>query len=318
MDTILKLAEEPLFIYLAAAAVGLVGLAFAGALWAEKVFSVRRMMHKRLVPMDRLSQLDRETRERNINSVTAKLAEKTNELYAASDPDSTRKTKLMMIRAGFFQPNAAGIYLISRPALAAAIGLVTFLFVRFNYAEWQFNSMIIATAIGTAVGYFLPRFYLSRRTKKLALQNRSGFPDFMDLMIVCVEAGLSMEAAISRIAEEIENSYPNLSMHLSIAALEVRSGRSLEEALATMAERIGLDEVKSFSTLLKQSKELGTSLAGALKVYSDDMRDKRMSLAEEKAHALPAKMSVPVTLCILPVILVIAILPVLFDFFGKT
>ena len=161
-------------------------------------------------------------------------------------------------------------------------------------------------------GYYLPHFYLNRRIKKLMLQNRQAFPDFMDLMIVCVEAGLSMEASISRIAEEIEYSYPNLSIHLNIAALEVRSGRTLEDALQSMAERIDLEEVKSFATLLKQSKELGTSLANALNVYSDDMRDKRMALAEEKAHALPAKMSVPVTLCILPVILIIAALPVAF------
>lgn len=312
MEMLQQLADHPVLIYLAVVAAAVIGISYIGALWADKILTARRRVHKRVVPLDKLSKLDRETRERNGKSVATMLAEKTNDLYAASDPNSTRKLKIQMIRGGFFQPNAAGVYLFMRPIFAAVFGVIAFVYVSLYHSDWTVMNTLLATGSGAIGGYLLPQFYLSRRIKKLALINRSGFPDFMDLMIVCVEAGLSMEAAISRIAAEIESSYPNLAMHLSIAALEVRSGRTLEEALEHMADRIGLDDVKSFAILLKQSKELGTSLAGALKVYSDDMRDKRMSLAEEKAHALPAKMSVPVTLCILPVILIIAALPVAF------
>jgi len=314
MDKILKLAERPEFLFLLAATVLIVIIGYVIVLKADKIFNSRLRVHKRIVPMDKLSKLDRETRERNVNSVATLLAEKTNNLYAASDPNSTKKIKLLMIRAGFFQPNAAGVYLLLRPIMAAVSGIAAFIYVEFFTIEWTTTDLMMAIGFGVAAGYYLPQFYIGRRIKKLTLKNRQGFPDFMDLMIVCVEAGLSMEAAISRIAEEIEKSYPNLSIHLNIAALEVRSGRTLEDALQSMAVRIDLDEVKSFATLLKQSKELGTSLSGALKVYSDDMRDKRMAKAEEKAHALPAKMSVPVTLCILPVILIIAALPVAFKF----
>ncbi len=310
MNFIEKLAENPIVLYLGSAALLAIGFAYIAALWIDKIVTARRLVHKRIVPMDKLSRLDRETRERNGKSVAMMLAEKTNKLYAKSDPKSTKKLKLQMIRGGYFQHGAAGVYLISRPVLAVVLGLITYFAITVYYTDWTFSNTMMATGFGVGAGYYLPQFYLGRRIKKLAAQNRAGFPDFMDLMIVCVEAGLSMEAAISRIASEIEQAYPNLAIHLSIASLEVRSGRTLEEALQSMAERIDLDEVKSFATLLKQSKELGTSLAGALKVYSEDMRDKRMSLAEEKAHALPAKMSVPVTLCILPVILIIAALPV--------
>ena len=94
-------------------------------------------------------------------------------------------------------------------------------------------------------------------------------------------------------------------------SLELRAGRSLDDALKSLADRLSLDEVRSFATLLQQSKELGTSLSGALRVFSDEMRHKRMSLAEEKAHALPAKMSVPVTVCILPVVMMVAIIPII-------
>ncbi len=312
MDMGQKLLDHPVYIYLGFVALVIIVGAYIGTLWMEQILTARRRVHKRVVPLDKLSKLDRETRERNGKSVASILAQKTNELYTASDPKSTKKLKLQMIRGGFFQPNAAGVYLFMRPVLAALLGFFSFVYITFYHADWTFTNTLLGTGAGAVLGYLAPQFYLARRISRLALINRQGFPDFMDLMIVCVEAGLSMEAAISRIATEIESSYPNLSMHLSIAALEVRSGRTLEEALEHMADRIGLDDVKSFATLLKQSKELGTSLAGALKVYSDDMRDKRMSLAEEKAHALPAKMSVPVTLCILPVILIIAALPVAF------
>ena len=143
------------------------------------------------------------------------------------------------------------------------------------------------------------------------IEYRNGFPDFMDLMIVCSDAGMSMEAGIERVSRELVATYPSLSENLQLASIELRAGRGLEDALRSLGDRLSLDEVRSFATLLQQSKELGTSLSGALRVFSDEMRHKRMSLAEEKAHALPAKMSVPVTVCILPVVLMIAIIPII-------
>jgi tight adherence protein C len=140
---------------------------------------------------------------------------------------------------------------------------------------------------------------------------RNGFPDFMDLMIVCADAGMSLEASIERVSKEIRVTYPLLSQNLVLVSLELRAGRSINEALKALSERLGVDEVRAFATLLQQSKELGTSLSGALKVFSDEMRHKRMSAAEEKAHALPAKMSIPVTVCILPVVVMIAIIPII-------
>jgi tight adherence protein C len=162
-----------------------------------------------------------------------------------------------------------------------------------------------------AAGYFLPGIVLSQRTRTMVREYRNGFPDFMDLMIVCSDAGMSMEAAIERVSKELALTYPSLSLNLQMVSLELRAGRSLEDALKSLADRLSLEEVRSFATLLQQSKELGTSLSGAMRVFSDEMRHKRMSLAEEKAHALPAKMSVPVTVCILPVVMMIAIIPII-------
>jgi tight adherence protein C len=137
-----------------------------------------------------------------------------------------------------------------------------------------------------------------------------GFPDFMDLMVVCAEAGLSMEASIDRIARELVEGYPSLAENLYMASLEIRAGKAFPEALERMGERVGIEEASMLATLLQQSAELGTSLSQSLRVYSDEMRNKRMSRAEEKAYALPAKLVIPLTLFVFPVLIVTLMLPV--------
>src|SRR5256886_4465361 len=138
----------------------------------------------------------------------------------------------------------------------------------------------------------------------------TGFPDFMDLLVVCADAGLSMEAALDRVGRELSDSYPSLSANINMATLEISAGRTWSEALEHFGDRLGLDEARSFATLLQQSEELGSSLTDALRVYSDDMRHQRLSRAEEKAYSLPAKLSVPLTLCVFPVVIIVILLPV--------
>src|SRR5207244_1799052 len=168
----------------------------------------------------------------------------------------------------------------------------------------------IAAAGAGLAGYFAPNFYLKRRIRGRESEHRTGFPDFMDLLVVCADAGLSMEAALDRVGRELSDSYPSLSANVYMTTLEMRAGRNLSEALEHFGDRLGLDEARSFATLLQQSEELGSSLTEALRVYSDDMRHKRMSRAEEKAHSLPARLSVPLMICIFPVILIVIMLPV--------
>jgi tight adherence protein C len=158
-------------------------------------------------------------------------------------------------------------------------------------------------------GYLSPNFYLSRRIKQRAAQHREGFPDFMDLMVVCAEAGLSMEAAIDRIAREMVEGHPSLAENLYMACLEIRAGKAFPEALERLGERLGIEEASMLATLLQQSAELGTSLSQSLRVYSDEMRNKRMSRAEEKAYALPAKLVVPLTLFVFPVLIITLMVP---------
>jgi tight adherence protein C len=132
----------------------------------------------------------------------------------------------------------------------------------------------------------------------------------MDLMVVCADSGLSMEASLERVGRELGDSYPSLCTNIHMTNLEIRAGKSMTDALEHFGDRLGLEEARSFATLIQQSAELGSSITEALRVYSDDMRHKRLSRAEEKAYSLPAKLALPMMICIFPTIFVVILLPV--------
>lgn len=249
---------------------------------------------------------------KNTNAVREKAVKRAQEFYAKSDPENVARLRMKLIQAGYMEPRAVGTFFLIR--FAAFIGLAIGAFLVNHWmasADSTMTSRWSFVILSGAAGYFLPGLVLTQKVREKMREYRNGFPDFMDLMIVCSDAGMSMEAGIERVSKELAKTYPALSQNLQLVSLELRAGRSLDDALKALADRLSLDEVRSFATLLQQSKELGTSLSGALRVFSDEMRHKRMSLAEEKAHALPAKMSVPVTVCILPVVLMIAIIPII-------
>lgn len=241
--------------------------------------------------------------------ISSNVAKKANDFYSSSDPASVKKLRMMLIQAGFANPNAVGYFIAARFAgatLGLVLGILSALLVMTSYSVGQQAGAVIAFI---AVGYFLPNIFLKRRTSQLEVSNRQGFPDILDLMVVSAEAGLTMEASIERISAEIKDIYPNLAMQLNMAALEIRAGRPIDQALRAFGERLNLEEVKGFATMIQQAKELGTSVSDALRVYSEEMRHKRMMKAEEKAYSLPAKMSIPVTVFILPIVIGIAIIP---------
>jgi tight adherence protein C len=238
----------------------------------------------------------------------AKLIDYTTRHYASGDPGDKRQLRQRLLQAGFLDPRAVAFFFIARLAAAAVLAVVAFLLLPFVMSgdgkEW------LGAWIAGMVGYFAPSFYVSRRIASRTTEHRAGFPDFMDLLVVCADAGLSMEAALDRVGRELSDSYPSLSANVYMTTLEMRAGRTLSEALEHFGDRLGLEEARSFATLLQQSEELGSSLTDALRVYSDDMRHKRMSRAEEKAYSLPARLSVPLMICIFPVILIVIMLPV--------
>jgi tight adherence protein C len=231
--------------------------------------------------------------------------------YAVADKDKGKMKVLRrrMIQAGIFDARAVAFFFVARTAMA--LGLVAAVFVFMPLIVSLSASMFwLAVVGGGIIGYVGPSVYIDRRIAKRRTEHRAGFPDFMDLLVVCADSGLSMEASLERVGREIGDSYPSLCANIHMANLEIRAGRTMTDALEHLGDRLGLEEARSFSTLIQQSAELGSSITDALRVYSDDMRHKRLSRAEEKAYSLPAKLAIPMMVCIFPVLFVVILLPV--------
>ncbi len=230
--------------------------------------------------------------------------------YASGDGKDLKVLRGRLIQAGIYEPRAAAYFFIARATLAAGLAIALFFILPLlglngKAAFWLF------VMGGGLCGYLAPTFYLDRRVKARRVEHRIGFPDFMDLLVVCADAGLAMEAALDRIRRELSHAYPSLGANIHITNLEIRAGRTLAEALEHFGDRLGLEEARAFAALIQQSDELGASISKALRVYSDDMRHKRMSRAEEKAYSLPAKLAVPMMVCIFPVLFIVILAPVI-------
>jgi tight adherence protein C len=237
------------------------------------------------------------------------LLEYTTKHYSESSGGGTKVLRQRLMQAGLFDPRAVAMFFLVRTALAVGIAVALF-FMLPAFTRLSDSVFWLAVIAGGIAGYVGPSIYIDKRISARRLEHRSGFPDFMDLMVVCADAGLPIEASLERIGREFGDSYPSLTANIHMTNLEIRAGRSLSDALEHFADRIGLDDVRSFVTLINQSLDLGSSITDALRVYSDDMRHKRLSRAEEKAYALPAKLALPMMICIFPVLFVVILLPV--------
>ena len=283
-------------------------LAFTVMAMARAKGAVKRRATRILDAENRPGRHGRSLRGSSVKAVQ-QLLEYTTRHYASTSGDSMKVLRQRLIQAGIFDPSAVGYFFILRTVLA--IGLAAALFFvlpAINPNRGTFFWLIIIA--GGIAGYVGPSMYLDKRIAKRKQEYRAGFPDFMDLLVVCADSGLSMEAALDRVCREMGDTYPALTTNIHMTNLEIRAGRTLDDALERFAARVGLEEARSFTTLIIQSLELGSSITDALRVYSDDMRHKRLSRAEEKAYALPAKLSVPMMVCIFPVLFVVILLPV--------
>jgi tight adherence protein C len=256
----------------------------------------------------RSGQSTRSLRHSSLKAVQ-KLLEYTTKHYSGLDDNNMRVLRRRLLQAGIYDPRAVGFFFMARVALALGLAAMTFIMVP---TLWSVSGSVFWMSVGAAmlVGYVVPSIFIDNRIKARRIEHRSGFPDFMDLLVVCAESGISMEASLARVGNELGDSYPSLSANIHMTNLEIRAGRTVTEALEHFADRLGLEEARSFATLIQQSDELGSSITDALRVYSDDMRHKRLSRAEEKAYALPAKLTLPMMICIFPVLFVVILLPV--------
>lgn len=283
-------------------------LAFSLMAFVRVRNSVKRRTERIMDDAERRGQDARSLRHSSVQAV-ARLIEYTTKHYASTNDGTMKVLRQRMVQAGIYDPRAVTFFFMARTGLAILLaalmfGLLPMLMLKGSSFYWL---MVIA---GGIAGYVGPSIYIDRRIAARRLEHRAGFPDFMDLLVVCADSGLSMEASLERVGRELGDGYPSLTANIHMTNLEIRAGKSLKDALERFADRLALEEARSFATLINQSIDLGSSITDAMRVYSDDMRHKRLSLAEEKAYALPAKLSVPMMVCIFPVIFVVILLPV--------
>jgi tight adherence protein C len=222
-----------------------------------------------------------------------------------------QELRLKMVRAGYFSQNAVRFYVFARVCAIIAVPsivLASCVLVLPNLSTLEF---VLAAAASAGVGVLGPDAYLSHRQSQQIGEYRLNFPDLLDLLTVCVTAGLTVEASFERIRDRLSRRSRALGRNIELMGAEMRAGRSSVDALASVADRLGLDEAASFVAVLRHSVELGGDVAATLREFSEDMRSKRMLLAEKKANELPVKMVIPLALGIFPVILMIVLLPVI-------
>jgi tight adherence protein C len=228
-------------------------------------------------------------------------------LSLADSKEGAMRQKLAA--AGFTAPHAPRVYTLVR--LGMVIGLPV-LMLALYWATGSAPSLMrlyFTVMIAALLGLYLPALFIRARADRRHREIVNAFPDALDLMLVCVEAGLGLEAAFSRVGMEMTGSHPLLAEQFGIVVLELRAGRSREDALRRMAERAGADEIRAFATLLIQSTKLGSSISQTLRTYSAEMRERRRMRAEEKAHRLPVLISIPLVACMLPVMIGVLMLP---------
>lgn len=214
-----------------------------------------------------------------------------------------------LIAAGFESPAAPRLFTLSKVLLILLLpSTYVLLFVTSDPNPNYFKIYVIGAVVALA-GMILPSLFVTARADRRSEAVRNGFPDSLDLILICVEAGLGLEAALDRVGREMIDSHPLVARLLSTATLQLRAGAPREMALRAMGEQSGVDEVRSFATLLIQSDRLGTSIAQTLRVYASEMREKRRMRAEEKAHRLPVVISIPLVICMLPTMIGVLMLP---------
>jgi len=207
----------------------------------------------------------------------------------------------------------ASTFLATRFVGAAIFGGLLLLISTLPTVNWPFTRVVLVVAIFTALGFFFPQLWLQGRINSRQNEVRKAMPDALDLLTICVEAGLGFDAAMSKVSEKWEN---ELSIMFGRCIREVQLGKTQREALRDMADRIGLPELTSFVAAVIQSQILGVSLAKVLRIQSDQMRVKRRQFAEELAHKAPVKMIIPMALLTFPSIMIILMAPAGFQIAG--
>ncbi|MDE4173293.1 type II secretion system F family protein [Phaeobacter sp. PT47_59] len=266
-----------------------------------------KKLQKNMAPETRPKPQKERLRQNSRNEQLQKFAS----FLEPQNAEELSAMELKLRQAGYASKDSVRLFHFAQFALGL-IGLGAGLFYVFGLnAGTEYDSSQLALRIigPGGAGYMLPKYWVTRRIEERKKQITQGFPDALDMMLVCVEAGQSLDQSIVRVAKELHASYPALAEEFEVVAYEMKAGKEKEKVLRDMGTRCGVQDVSSFTTVMIQSQAFGTSIADALRVYADEMRDKRVMRAEEAANKLPVKMTLATMGLTVPPLLIILVGP---------
>ena len=236
------------------------------------------------------------------------LLEQVGQRFVSQDAGQAPGTRMLLLHAGFRSASAVQVYWATRVLLPLLL-LVGSLLVLPLVTTLSVTSGLLAAGMAVGLGWLAPALYVERRKNARQTRLRGAFPDALDLMVVCVESGLALPQAIERVAEEMAVSQVELAEELATVNAEIRAGIPSATALANLAERTGLEDMRGLVSLLAQSIRFGTSVADTLRIYAEEFRDRRTQAAEEQAAKIGTKLVFPLIFCLWPSFFLVAIGP---------
>ncbi len=279
------------------------------------------LLKKRDDPLSRLKESAHRTdnktvtKSEKLRSANGKdKLEKYSNFLEPKDEEEYSAVRLKLLQAGYRSKNAVRMYHFSQFALGivALICGVAYAILQSSTGDPTTKQTVIAILGPGLAGYMLPKYWVTRRQAERHKSIENGFPDSLDMLLVCVEAGQSLDQSIIRVSKELRSGFPALAAEYEMVSYEMKAGKDKTQVLRDMSERCGVADVASFVTVLIQSQQFGTSIAEALRVYSAEMRDKRVMKAEEMANKLPTKMTLATMMLTVPPLLIILIGPSVF------
>jgi tight adherence protein C len=247
-----------------------------------------------------------------VTTMAGRVAEPINRMVPISAVEAEKLQK-QLLQAGYRSPEAATAFraiqitlLIAMPTLVATVCFIL---------ERPANNFFIWGIIGAAFGFYLPKYVLIKKTTARQQRITWALADMMDLMVVAVEAGLALNAALNRVGDELKDLHPDMHYEIDLVNLEIRVGRSREESLRNLAERTGVDDIRAFVALLIQADRYGSSIAKAVRIFADSLRTKRRQRAEQASQKAALKLIFPLTLFLFPVILLVVLGPALLNLY---
>ncbi|MQX52985.1 type II secretion system F family protein [Alcanivorax sediminis] len=279
---------------------------------ANWMFSGHGTVDRRLREIQSLAPAAQKKKEQpeNDGPFTVKWLKPVADLVVPDDKWKQSRTRASLVRSGFRGEQAVSVFYLSKLLLAILLPVIAVVPFAIDPTLVSERYWIVVSLVAAGViGFFAPDIYIRHKEEVRRQHLSEVFPDVLDLLVVCIEAGLSLDAAIKRVGEEFRHTSEAMSDELLLATLEIRAGKARNEAMKALAERTDLDEMQSLVSILIQAEHFGTSIADALRAHADDMRDLRIQTAREKAAKLPVKMAIPILLFIFPALFLVILGP---------